>query len=817
MARDYPAHSNGGRRDLRKSSTLTSRYLARTRSDRLARLPERRLGPSFFLLVLASFGAMLLLVALGAVYSVYAAYTTDLPPLTQLSDRLAFKTTRILDRNGNLLYEVYDREGGKRTPIHLGDVPPHLANATIATEDKDFYSNWGFDPAGIARAVLDNVSTGQIVSGASTITQQLAKNVLLDESERTDQSYGRKLREAVLAFRISQTYPKDQILEMYLNEIFYGHLSYGIEAAAQTYFGRSARDLTLAESALLAGLPQAPSQYDPFVNFDAAKDRQAHVLERMVSEGYITRAEAEQAKGEPLHLRPEQDIKILAPHFVMYVRQLLEQKYGANLVYRGGLTVTTTIDLDYNRLAENAIRDQLQYLRKQNANNAALASIDPRTGEILAMVGSKDYSDASIDGQVNVVIARRQPGSTIKPIVYVAAFSKGWAPETIVVDEPTAFPNAPGQPPYRPHNYDLKFDGAMTIRHALSNSKNIPAVKALTFVGIPDFVKIAESFGIHFDNPNLYGLSLGLGGGEARLLDMVGAYATIDNGGVLVPPVAILRIEDAEGRVVEQYTPPQGRQVVSPVHAYMITSILSDSTAREPLQGPNSPLKLTRPAAAKTGSTDDYKDSWTIGYTPNLVTGVWVGNTDSTPMKEVLGSLGAGRIWHQYMEDIHAGTPVVDFVPPPGLREYRVCKETGQLPTTDCPHVLVEVYPEGYDPVRYAVIQGLPTPVAESRGISPNATPLGQTVSESGVALQPTPTPRPGQPTPTPEMLPLEEPIAAGAASTPTPAPVPAPGPPPPGAPTGAASPNETAPPGGQAPATGQSPGAALPPTGAGP
>lgn len=794
MARDFPFDADRRRRGLRKSPRLSSKYLARTRSERMARIPERKLGASFFLMVIATFGAMLLLVTLGAVYSVYTAFTTDLPPLTQMSERLSFKTTQILDRNGKLLYEVYDQEGGKRTPIHLGDVSPYVIAATIATEDKDFYNNWGFDPAGIARAVLNNVTSGQIVSGASTIAQQLAKNVLLDKSERTDQSYGRKLREAVLAFRMTQQYPKDQILEMYLNEIYYGHLSYGIEAAAQTYFGRHASELTLAESALLTGLPQAPSQYDPFVNFSEAKARQAHVLDRMVSEGYITRAEAEQAKGEPLHLRPDEDVKILAPHFVMYVRQLLEQKYGANVVYRGGLKVITTIDLDYNRLAENAIRDQLQYLQRQNANNAALVSIDPKTGEILAMVGSKDYYDASIDGQVNVAISKRQPGSTIKPIVYVAAFSKGWAPETIVVDEPTAFPNAPGQPPYRPHNYDFKFDGPMTVRHALSNSKNIPAVKALMFVGIPDFVKMAGAFGIHFENPDLYGLSLALGGGEARLLDMVSAYSGLANGGVLVPPVAVLRIEDAEGRVLEQYTPPEGRQLVSPVHAYMITSILSDNTAREPLQGPNSPLKLTRPAAAKTGSTDDYKDSWTIGYTPNLVTGVWVGNTDSTPMREVLGSLGAGRIWHQFMEDVHAGTPVVDFVPPPGVREYRVCRETGQLPTPDCPHVLVEVHPEGYDPVRYAVIQGLPTPSAERRDASPQATPLGQTVSESGVALQPTPTPQPGEPTPTPEALPTEEPTTLGSAQAPNPAPTPLPAPQGSGPPAGSAQPDGSAP-----------------------
>ncbi|HEX2924242.1 MAG TPA: transglycosylase domain-containing protein, partial [Chloroflexota bacterium] len=553
------------RQDLRKGAGLTSRYLSLTRGERLSRIPERKLGVGFFLLVAASFAAIAILGLFGAAYSVYAQYTSDLPSLNNLSDRLSFKTTKILDRKGNLLWEIYDKDGGKRTPIHLGDVPDYLINATIATEDKDFYSNQGVDPVGIARALWDNVTKGSIVSGASTITQQLAKNVLLSEDERTDQSYGRKLREGILAFRISQDYPKDQILEMYLNEIYYGHLSYGIEAAAETYFGRHASDLTLAEASMLAGLPQAPSQYDPLVNFDTAKERQAHVLDRMVNQGYITEADAQKAAGEELHFKPQQEDKIEAPHFVMYVRQLLEQKYGANQVYRGGLTVTTTLDLDANRLAESAIRDQLEYLRTQNANNAALVSIDPKTGEIVAMVGSRDYYDDSIAGQVNVAIAKRQPGSTIKPIVYITAFSKGWSPSTIIVDDPTDFPNAPGQPPYHPQNFDFKFDGPMTVRHALSNSKNIPAVKTLMFDGIPDFLKVAGDFGIHFDNPQVYGLSLGLGAGGARLLDMAGAYAAIDNGGVLMPPVAILKIQDASGNILEQYDAPAGRQVVSAI------------------------------------------------------------------------------------------------------------------------------------------------------------------------------------------------------------------------------------------------------------
>lgn len=768
MSQDHSTRERGRRGDIGANPGLTSRYLARTRSQRLARRPQSRLGPGFFLLIASSLMGTAMLILFGAVYTVYAEYTSDLPQLSMLSNRLTFKTTQIMDRKGRLLYEVYDRDGGRRTPIHLGDTSPHVINGTIATEDKDFYSNIGFDPLRIATAAWHNLVEGQIVSGASTITQQLAKNVLLEEDERDEQSYARKLREGILAYQISQAYPKDEILEMYLNEIYYGHLSYGIEAAADTYFGKRSRDLTLAEAAMLVGLPQAPSRYDPFVNPQAAMERQIHVLDRMVAEGYISVEEAEEAKTERLRLSQRQHVGIRAPHFVMYVRELLETRYGANLVYRGGLKVTTTLDLDWNRLAEAAIRERLENLRTQNANNAALVAIDPTTGEILAMVGSKDYYDESIDGQVNVAIAPRQPGSTIKPIVYAAAFSKGWAPSTIVVDSATAFPNAPGQPPYRPLNFDHKFDGPMTVRHALANSKNIPAVKALMYVGIPDFVKIAESLGLRFQNPEVYGLSLGLGAGGASLLQMVGAYSALANYGVSLPPTAILRIEDAEGRVIEEYSPPDGRQLLSPVHSYMVTSILSDNTAREPLQGPTSPLLLSRPAAAKTGSTDSYRDSWLIGYTPNVVTGVWVGNTDNSPMREVLGSMGAGRIWNRFMEDVHVGTPVVDFEPPPGVREYRICKETGRPPTEDCQRELIEVYPTGYSHVTWANIEGLTE-------VTPVATAVGQTVSEGGTALQPTPTLRPGAPTPTPLPEPTATPPAAAStpeaasAATPTP------------------------------------------------
>jgi 1A family penicillin-binding protein len=707
-------------------------------------LASRRLQPTlgarfFFVLLLSLVGAGGLILFMG-IGSVVAAYTVDLPPVTDLASQLTFKTTQILDRNGKLLYEVNDQDGGRRLPVPLANVTSHLIDATIATEDKDFYSNAGVDPIGIARAAIQNLTAGQLTQGASTITQQLARNRLIESDQRTVQSYVRKIQEAVLAYRISQIYGKDQILEMYLNSVYYGHLSYGIEAAAETYFGKHAQDLNLAEASLLAGLPQAPSDYDPIVHLSAAKDRQAHVLDRMVSQGYITQQEADEALNAPLDLQTSVNEPLLAPHFVMYVRQLLEQKYGPDVVYKGGLKVTTTLDLTKYNLAMNSIQTHLDTLRVQDANNAGLVSIDPKTGQIIVMVGSRDYFDNSIAGEVNMATAPRPPGSTIKPLEYVTAFSKGWGPETVITDEPTQFPNTqPYLPNYAPQNFDYKFDGPMTVRYALANSKNIPAIKTLMFDTIPDFLKVLGSLGIHLDNPDVFGLSLGLGAAPVSVLNMAAAYAALDNGGVYHAPVAILKVEDWQGNVLEQYQPSQGEQVVGATQAYMITSILSDNWARTPLQGPNSPLLLTRPAAAKTGSTDDYKDSWTIGYTPDLVTAVWVGNTDNKPMKEVVGSLGAGRIWHTFMEDVHVGTPVQDFAPPPAVQEYRICKETGQPATPDCSEVFTEVYSKNYSPAPTAVIPGL-ADVGDNKTAAARARQggvLGQTVSPEGVPLQP--------------------------------------------------------------------------------
>ena len=627
----------------------------------------------------------------------YAHIALSLPTPDELGARsAAFVSTKIYDRQGGLLYELFDPRWGRRTKVPLERISPYLIQATVATEDKHFYQHPGFDPLSIARAIWQNVTEGEVVSGASTITQQLARNILLSPVERTQRTLFRKVREAILAAEITRRYPKDTILEIYLNEIFYGNLAYGIEAAAETYFGKSADQLGLAEAALLAGLPQSPALYDPYVNPNAAKGRQVVVLQLMVEAGYVTPAQAEAAKAARLEYVPQR-FPIRAPHFVMYVRQLLEQKYGAEALYKGGLRVYTTLDPRLQAIAERVAEEHIQTLAEKHVTNAALVALKPDTGEILAMLGSVDFFDEEIDGQVNVALRLRQPGSSIKPITYVAAFEKGWRPATLIWDVPTEFPDG-ANPPYKPTNYDDKFHGPVLLRTALGSSYNVPAVKALQFVGLPEMLATAHRLGItSLDRPD-YGLSLTLGGGDVTLFEMVGAYAAFANGGMRVPPVAIARVEDSEGRIIEEYQVPQGEQVISPQHAYLITHILADNQARTPAFGSDSVLKLSRPAAAKTGTTDDWRDAWTIAYTPDLVCGVWVGNNDNSPMKCVAGAGGAGPIWHNFMEEALAGTPPRDFARPSGIVTAEICALSGAKPSEVCPRRRMEIFVAGTEP-----------------------------------------------------------------------------------------------------------------------
>ncbi len=638
--------------------------------------------------------------ALFLAISVFMYFTiaSQLPPAQELQGRsFRFATTKILDRNGNLLWEIIDPTGGRRTRVSLDEISPNLIRATVATEDRFFYQNVGVDPIAVARAVYYNVTEGEIVSGASTITQQLARNVLLDPEERNQRSIMRKVREAVLAVEINRRYTKEEILEIYLNQIYYGNLAYGIEAASQTYFGKSAEDLTLAEAAMLAGLPQAPAFHDPYTNPEGAKNRQADVLRLMAEANYITANEAEDAHLEALPFR-EPSFAFESPHFVTYVRQELERIFGPDLLYQVGVEVTTTLDPRLQSIAEEEVTRQVNALAGRDVSNGALVTMDVETGQILAFVGSKDFEDEAIAGQINMALTPRQPGSSIKPLTYLATFEMlDWTPSTLIMDTEVEYPDGAGGV-YSPQNYDKKYHGPTSIRLSLANSYNIPPVKALALVGVDALKEMSSRLGITTLTRNDYGVALTLGAGEVPLIEMVGAYQAIANGGVKVQPTSIVEIRDKFGRVIEPAR-PQPVRVLNEAHAYLITHILADNEARTPAMGPNSPMKLSRPAAAKTGTTTDFRDSWIVGYTTNYVTGVWVGNADNTPMNGIGGSNGAGPIWNQFMERAHEGVAIEDFTRPSSIVELEVCADSGTIPSEVCPQRRTEVFYQPQPPL----------------------------------------------------------------------------------------------------------------------
>ncbi|MEZ4862332.1 MAG: PBP1A family penicillin-binding protein [Caldilineaceae bacterium] len=641
-----------------------------------------------------TFALVALFVAAGLLIA-YAMIASALPAPDELEFRTSsFQSTRILDREGNLLNEAFDTNAGKRTSVSLNQISPYLRQATIATEDANFYQHSGIDYFALFRAVYYAVRQGDVVSGASTIPQQLVKMLFLSP----ERSITRKIKEAVLSAEISRTYSKNRILEVYLNELNYGNLAYGAEAAAKTYFGKDVADLTLGEAALLAGLPQAPAYYDPYTHPDRAKERQAVVLALMVESNYATQDEADQAWLEPLVYTPvNYDLK--APHFTLFVRQQLEALLGPEALYQSGLNVTTSLDPRLQAEAERIVREQVALLTDHNVSNGALVAIRPDTGEILALVGSADFDNVEIDGQVNMALAPRQPGSTIKPLVYLTAFEQHdrppeerWTPGTLVADIQEQFPDG-ANPPYIPTDYDNRERGIVTVRTALANSLNIPAVHAMQTIGVPAFLEMAQRLGITTLTRPDYGLSLALGAGEIPLVEMTSAFGVLANQGRYMPPVTILKITDAQGVVrCEQgtVTPCQpdansGQQVVSAVDAFLVTSILSDNDARTPVFGPNSLLHLDRPAAAKTGTTNDFRDVLTMGYTPQLVTGVWVGNSNNAEMRSISGISGAAPIWNEFMRTALADQPPVDFTPPPGVRQVEVCADTGTVPSELCP------------------------------------------------------------------------------------------------------------------------------------
>lgn len=662
----------------------------------------------------------------------YYTIASNLPSVDDLRQRASqFETTRLYDRNGNLIFEIIDPNAGRRTYVKLDEISPYVVAATLATEDKDFYSNPGFDPWGILRAMVQNYTAGGTVSGASTITQQLARILLLSTEERYEITVQRKAREIVLAAEITRKYSKDEILELYLNEIFFGNFAYGIEAAAETYFNTTADQLNLAQASFLAGVPQAPAVHDIFLNRDETLMRHKDVLNLM----YILSKEEEcisvsnsdlpvcisledaVASAQEIETYPFQPrlFNLPFPHWVNYIRVLLEEQYDAQTIYRSGFRVYTTLDPELQNYAQQTVRQQVEALADKRATDGALVAIRPQTGEILAMVGSADFFNDAIAGQVNMALAPRQPGSSIKPITYTAAFEKGWTPSTLIWDVESEFPPSGDEndtrDPYKPVNYDGKFHGPVLMRTALGSSYNVPAVKTLDFVGIYDdpatpkedgFLSLARRMGITTLTRDDYGLSLTLGGGDVTLLELTGAFAIFANSGNRVPPYAITRIEDHEGNVFYQNETPAANQVIRAEHAYLISDILSDNEARKPAFGANSVLRLPFTAAVKTGTTNDYRDNWTLGYTPDIAIGVWVGNADYSNMENISGVAGAAPIWADVMQwaiqQYNGGQPT-SFSRPPGITETTVCSISGTLPSEECPSQKKEIFASDQPPM----------------------------------------------------------------------------------------------------------------------
>lgn len=601
-------------------------------------------------------GAGFLVLTMGA----FAYIAKDLPSPGMVNKRVVPESTKIYDRSGTrLLYEVHGEE--KRTVIPFSDIPDVVKYATIALEDQDFYSHYGIKVSSIVRSALKDIIELEKSQGGSTITQQFVKNSLLTNEKTLE----RKIKEVILSLEIETKFSKDEILAMYLNEIPYGSNAYGIEAAAQTFFGKPARELTLDEAALLAALPQATSYYSPYGSrTDALIGRKDFTLRTMARLGYITEQQANEAIAtQTLKKIVSQKDIIAAPHFVMYIKEYLQEKYGDRAIEERGLKVITTLDWDKQQAAEQAVREGAEKNKKWRASNAALVAIDPKTGQILAMVGSKDYFDNTIDGQVNIAIRDRQPGSSFKPYVYLAAFTKGYLPETILYDTKTQFETGTGKS-YEPNNYDGKFYGPLPMMKTLGGSLNIPAVKTLYLVGVKDAVALAKSLGItSLNDPGRLGLSLVLGGGEVKLLDHVSAFATLATGGVKRDKTAILRIEDAQGTILEEFKTSEGERIVEEKYVAMLDSILTNNANRAWIFGENSPLRFdNRPVAVKTGTTNEFRDGWTVGYTPALAVGVWAGNNDNTAMLPGADGINvAAPIWRAFLDKALSNYAIEEF------------------------------------------------------------------------------------------------------------------------------------------------------------
>jgi len=714
-------HHAATKRRLSLATRLAIRSRRRKRGERVE--PVRMRGWMIALVILLGAPLALLGAAAGAAYLIYSDFANELAPPDQIEEtQQLLGSSRVFDRNGEdgvLLFEYARPSDGLRAPVRLHRVSQHLIDATVATEDATFWTNQGINFRGLLRAAWENFGVGSSDflggSGGSSITQQLVKNVLIPPEERTGRTLNRvrgKLKETILAIELTNEYGKEQILEWYLNSIFYGNFSYGVGAASQRYFGKAPAQLTLAESAMLAGLPQAPSLYNPLENFEGAKRRQGDVLALMVRHGFITRAEADAAWREELEF-DSAEFDIEAPHYVIYVREQVERLCRLerfvppsgtggceNLMNNGGLRITTSLDFGLQARAESEVRSAIDdFEASTGAHNGALVAIDPSTGQILAMVGSRDFFDETIDGQVNLATATHSPGSALKPLTYLAAFQldpRTWHPATVLWDVPTTYVEADGTE-FKPVNFDGVFRGPVTVRSALANSMNVPAFKLADLLGSAALLDTMHRLGITtMHDPGAYGPSITLGGGEVSLLDLTYAYATLANLGEMkgqptllalpdgfreLDPVAVLEIRDAEGRLLYEWSTsgePEVRVAAPPGHTYQITDILSDNSARSLLYGGDSLLLLDRPAAAKTGTAGDpgmddlRRDYWTMGYTPQLAVGVWIGNADESPMTGGSSVQTAGLIWNRFMLAAHQGLTAEEFPVPDGLHRSLV-------------------------------------------------------------------------------------------------------------------------------------------------
>jgi len=671
-----------------------------------------------WLVLLLGLGGLMVVGAVAAVvagFVIYNVYSNDLLPPDEVLAQQSSGGAKIYDRDGRLLYEFVDDLSGLRHPVPLAEVSPWLIDATIATEDADFYSNPGVNIKGLIRAAYENFFPGQLGllkgSGGSSITQQLVKNVYIPEAERSERSIPRKLKETVYALELTRRYSKDQILEWYLNQIPYGGLYYGVEAASQGYFGKSARDLTLAEAALLAGIPASPARYDPVNSPEAAMERRNQVLDLMLRRGKVSLLEAYVAKLEPLKLAPQR-FPIEAPHFVLdYLQPQLEKLLGREALYRGGLRVTTTLDLDLQKQAEAALEKWIsEFEATSNGHNGAQVSIDPNTGEILTYVGSRDYFRDDILGRNDMALAENSPGSSFKPFTYITAFMElGWGPGTMVLDTPISYPQPDGTT-FTPRNPSGDFKGPITIRQAFGNSLNVPAFKVAIAAGVENIVRTAKRMGITTLTGS-YGPSITIGGVDVNVLDMTYGYSVFANNGVMkgmpsildlpegsrpLDPIAILKVENTKGEVV--FEPERREERVAPAeYAYLVTDILSDPQAQCATFGCGG-LNIGRTAAIKTGTSEPYEnshaigDTWALGYTPDLAAGVWAGNADNSPMVNITSTSISWRALRDFMQAALEGVPDRGFERPEGVVTATVCVPSGKLPSKYCGKTTQDIF-----------------------------------------------------------------------------------------------------------------------------